>query len=141
MEQELEMPKPVFEVGPESYVDHLWFAGNEEMDIMGLLYRDSKTSPWRLTYRFRYYNSSDPFDPKDKKNVYQLTAPDSDDAHRDQVFEVFEKIIQGSKKVLGEDAQIVSVPVKGNSEVFEKVLLKQNFAHVKSIPKESETIH
>lgn len=48
-----------------------------EQDFMGSLFR-GEDDRLEFTYRFRYYNSADAWDGKDKKNWYKLEAKDKE---------------------------------------------------------------
>lgn len=47
-----------------------YFVPGVNQDFMGMVYRDAES--FLFSYRFRYYNSADPFDREDKKNWYAV---------------------------------------------------------------------
>ena len=134
--------RPVFSITEASYVEHLWFLSGDKMDWMALLYKDTLDGDWRVTYRFRYYHSPDPWDKKDKKSVYEVKVGPTDEDRR-KLLDIGEKLaagLQGQMEKAGFPAELKSIPVKGNGEEFTRVLTQQSFAHVKAVAKEGETV-
>lgn len=129
---------PIFAFTSTTYIDHMWFVGGPGLDWMAVLYRDTPDAVWRLTYRFRYHHSEDPHDSKDRKHVFELTAPAS--AVGDTLRQVCESVAREVQQQMGAEADMSSVSIQGNTETFMCILAKQPFAHMKVIPKEGGTI-
>lgn len=62
------------EIKEGRYFAKMWFLEGGDKDWMAAVYRDPG-KPFTLQYRFRYYNSPDPWDEGDKKSWYTATAP------------------------------------------------------------------
>lgn len=129
--------KPIFDFTSTTYIDHMWFVGGPGVDWMAVLYRDTPDAVWRLTCRFRYHHSEEAFDGKDRKRVYEMTAPTGEG---DKLRQVTEDIAITLQQKMGAEADLTSLSIQGNSETFIHILSKQSFAHVKVIEKESGTI-
>jgi hypothetical protein len=73
--------KAVFNLTETTYVSAMWYlefppslgtggrAGNWQL----MLYKDTPESPWRGTYRFRYYVDAAIFSSQDERSVYELS--------------------------------------------------------------------
>src|SRR5437868_3676567 len=63
-------------------------------NVTGLLWRlDDEPKSWRLTYRFRYYNSADPCDRRDKWHWYVLHVPQGNHS-LDEIANMFKQTIR-----------------------------------------------
>jgi hypothetical protein len=68
----------IFEFTADSYIEAFWFVHYAATDWMAAVYRDGPDTPWRCTYRFRYYASADdPDDPNDRKSAYEMELTDA----------------------------------------------------------------
>ena len=130
--------KPIFAFTPETYIEHLWFMAIAGTDLMGVLYKDAPDGIWRLTYRFRHYNSMDPWDSKDVKSVYEIKASGSD-ADKDKLREAFDSLLAATKDKF-EVRDYSSLPIMGGPDKFIAALSKQPWAHVKVSSKEGGTV-
>jgi hypothetical protein len=63
----------------------IWFSvhSSHSFDFMAQMLRSM--GKWRLVYRFRYYNSGDPFDSDDEKSWYMLSAEDDSDESKQKM--------------------------------------------------------
>lgn len=63
----------------QTYVEAIWFVAWKGADWMGAVYRDTPESPWRATYRFRYYvDDLDAFESQDRKSGAHMRANEDD---------------------------------------------------------------
>ena len=76
----------------------VWFVNlDETTDWMAGVNRTDEG--WELQYRFRYYNSEDPWDPEDKKSWYRcdLSNKESNEADAiDAISQAFEALKEAS---------------------------------------------
>ena len=47
-----------FEFSKGYYYARIWFAGNQDIDWLCAVYRETDTSPWLIRYRFRYHSKT-----------------------------------------------------------------------------------
>lgn len=129
-----------FNLTETTYVEHMWYVAGDGLDLLAMLYQDKAGDDWKLTYRFRYYNpdSTDPFDGKDRKHVYQVKAGVTEE-DRDKLKGVMETLLTETSHTYPRTMRR-SIPVQGNSQKFMAVMVKQPFAHVKVVGKEGETV-
>ncbi len=64
------------EIHPDGYYVGLWYLAGRGEDFLACA--EKRDEQWLLTYRFRYYNSADPWDGKDEKNWYRAARPVSE---------------------------------------------------------------
>jgi hypothetical protein len=70
------------EIKENRYFIGIWFMGDGKSDWMGAAYRDN-TDPadqWNLIYRFRYYETKEAWDGKDRKSWYTGTISGKSEA-------------------------------------------------------------
>lgn len=77
------------------YFVGVWFIGDGETDCMYALYRDSSDpeNKWTMIYRFRYYESDDAWDGKDRKSWYKTTGTGTEAQMETNVKFVIDKIV------------------------------------------------
>jgi hypothetical protein len=115
-----------------AYVEHIWYVAFEGTDWMCVMYKDTTDGPWIGRYRFNYYHSDQPFDEKDKKNVYQMSLKDGGEESRKKMvhtLEIFSTIM--TTKMEGE---CWSLPVQGDAIKAVSVLDKQPWIHKRHVP-------
>lgn len=65
------------EILPGRYFIGVWYLSASPMltrcDWLATAFRDAGQEVWRVRYRFKYYNSPDPFDGLDKRSAYSGT--------------------------------------------------------------------
>lgn len=57
----------MIEIKKGRYFKAYWFVGCEDRDLLAAMFRDPE-GPWKLLYRFRYYEDDKVFDSKDRKS-------------------------------------------------------------------------
>ena len=110
----------------------IWYCQTipEEQDFLMTLNR-LEEGHYEITYRFRYYNSDDPFDEKDRKSWYRAEARTKNE----------EEIISGIETLL-ESLAAATDNENGFTELlrgdrpfddFMEEFMKQDFVHAKHI--------
>ena len=61
------------------YYSAVWFidAGHIGQDVMGMIWKEGpkdSDEPWKLSYRFRYYNDDKVFESKDEKSWHNASC-------------------------------------------------------------------
>ena len=103
-----------------------------EQDFL-LSLRNTAEEQYEIIYRFRYYNSDDPFDEKDKKSWYSGTIKGRNEKEViAKIHEVFPFIIAAS------DADDFTELLRGDQSLdeFMEKFMEQDFVHAKQ-----ENIH
>jgi len=96
----------------------------DEQDFL-LSLTSSSEGQYQITYRFRYYNSSDPFDEKDKKNWYTSTITSKNEA------EVIAKIHNIFLLLTNTDDFAEILRGDRSLDEFIEEFMKQDFVHTK----------
>lgn len=129
--------KAVFVFTEESRIEVFWYVKAHMLDWMGMVYRDSPTSPWKLTYRFKYYASpDDPSDPNDRRSAYELTVKDPTPegliAKTDRMVAIIAERLEGvsSRHVVG-----------GGTEDLNRVMAGLPFVHARMEAPGSDLVH
>ena len=108
----------------------IWYADlSEDSDYLMSLSRID--DGWDLVYRFRYYNSPDPWDEKDTKNWYRgkLSNENSTEA---EVLATLNKVFELMKlRADGRDCYVL-LRGEGDFKTFVKEFQKLPFVHQKS---------
>lgn len=117
----------MFYVQIPSSPDHL-LGGN----VTALLWRlDDEPNSWRITYRYRYYNSPDPHDKKDAWSWYVIHIPGKPDAPPQEFANRFKQVISYAIRFFFKDSPDLSesnfdtLTILGNSERFFEVIQKE----------------
>jgi hypothetical protein len=110
----------------ETYIDTVWFLAWDQTDWMATIFKDTAESPWRLTYRFRYYDPSGD-DDKDKKSPYQLRAKDGSEDSLRRLHDATNLIVGMTEKQFALKVN-ACVPVKGDAHAYYAALEKQPWA-------------
>lgn len=111
-------------------------------NVCGLLWRlDDEPSSWRLTYRYRYYNSPDPHDKRDKWSWYGLHIPESGKKPSD-IVTLFQGVIGYAARMSFRESEDLdtgfdTVVIEGDSERALEILFAQrkDWLHFGSIEK------
>ncbi len=100
-----------------------------EQDFMGAMYKQNE-DPIIFKYRFRYYNSNDPFDKEDVKNWYVVHISDMS---IERFMSVIDELTADLAKFFGH-GKVNFLDLRGNSidQIIEKM---QNvpFTHMKKV--------
>jgi hypothetical protein len=116
----------------------IWFAELDN-DSDFLMQVNEEEDHYHLEYRFRYYHSDDPFDPKDVKNWY---AGKVEKAHVKGLKEVITKV-RGATEMLvgmaGESAKVHEM-LKGDktTDEFVEEFMAQPFTHQREATEEEK---
>jgi hypothetical protein len=107
----------------------VWFANDQHMDLMGVLYRLKEGGAWEIKYRFRYHHPEsgrDPFDDKDRKSWYQITKPPGGEDGPEDMADKFEMVMRFSGI-----PNLRKVDINGDVESFLEVMAKQPEVHLR----------
>jgi hypothetical protein len=126
----------IFEFGETTYVDTIWFVGWDDTDWMAALYKDTPTAPWRLTYRFRYHATEDPWDGADRKSTYELTSADGSDEKGTATRDGVDKVVAQMMEARG--GHLSRGVIRGTARQAGDWLITQPWCHVKVLPAEPE---
>lgn len=69
------------------YAHTLWFVAAPDEDWLAMIFKTKNDPGWNLMYRFRYCNSTDPWDDADTKNWYRMQFPE----------EAIDKVVERTK--------------------------------------------
>lgn len=121
---------PVFAVDEHTEIQAYWFVSmpaDQQFDWAAMVFRDSSESPWRATYRFRYYAEASvgkhPSEWRDEFSVFEITPNEQED-EPGKLVEVI-----GSLAKLFVDGTVAVFMGPANGEEFTAWLTEQNFAH------------
>jgi hypothetical protein len=124
----------IFTLTETSYIDTAWFASDDGMDFLAMVFQDAPGQPWRMTARFRYYATTgaarqDAWDGKDEKRVTRAIAKTDSDADR-------EKLLAGMARVMTEmiceGLRVTKMTVHGNSDAYLALIKNQPWVHVRT---------
>ena len=113
----------------------IWFCTlvPDEQDFLLSLARIAEKHS-KITYRFRYYNSSDPFDEDDEKNWYSGEVTGQNEAEAiTTIHDTFMPIISA----INGNAEFTGI-IRGDRSLDEFIakFMEQDFVHTKSVSKE-----
>jgi len=107
----------------------IWYASlDEESDYLQSLSRTD--NGWDLTYRFRYYNSPDPWDKEDTKNWYSGKLSNKDKTES-EVIETLSKVFE-IIKIRAEGDCYILLRGEGDHKSFMKEFMALPFVHQKT---------
>jgi hypothetical protein len=131
--KDLHDPRPVVcDFNQMTYVEAIWFVAWHETDWFAVVYKDLD-GVWCATHRFRYWNTADPWDRRDKKTVY--TARDeAADANAGAKFAGTFDSISALMQVVNHGERW-KMPVRGTPEQAAELLKRQPWVHTKVEPK------
>jgi hypothetical protein len=116
------------------WIAAVWFLSDgETKDILVFLYQD-KAGVWQATYRFRYYNSPDPFDKQDKKSWFGLKPKQQDEGTRFQLEKALDSMLEVLKAQGFGDYGPHKVVVDGPPNKLMEMLKDQPWAHLRTEP-------
>lgn len=124
----------IFKLQPGEYYLGMWFVGAPGMmsDWLGVAYRDAN-GKWHIKYRFRFYNSFDPWDKKDTKRAGYI-KPKVEWTSEEAVLKEMRHIAETAQKSLraayliatagreDHDVTVDEVLVRGDQEAFGRAL-------------------
>jgi hypothetical protein len=120
------------------YMSTMWFVEGGDKDALWALHKDPG-GVWELIWRFRYYNSPDPFDETDMKSWYHATHPP--EATEVEIIKKVDCLLDLMLK-LGFGPRVHKLVIRSDkcSEQF-AALFTQEWAHLAKLelrPKEAE---
>ena len=144
---------PIFEIDEMTEIRQIWFAGSNQRDILGMLYKDK--DGWVLKYRFRHYAMpvsnywdsqetvrESAFDDQDTKRVFSMRPKGSQaptEAELEHIAHGFtrsmEELVKQMQKVYDPEAFMWTRRVSSAKEVMD-ILTKAPWAHVKRVEKD-----
>ena len=109
----------------------IWFANipGVEGDWMGCVSKKDG-QPTSIKWRYRYYNTPEPFDNKDKKNWYSATTEEPIEVTTDKI----KKLIWAADTFRGTKTDFILINARGEA-VLEKIKDKPWF-HMKKVTDE-----
>lgn len=119
------------------FTDGVLPGSDQRLDIMGTMYKESKTDdptvPWKIIWRFRYYNDEHVFHSNDKKSWYSSElAPGSD---TEKAVDKLELWIKTCTSVLSNVVNNEFIRINGNGkELVEKALTDKPWACRRKAP-------
>jgi len=117
------------------YFSQMWFLEGGDKDWLAALYRDSDGA-FVLVYRFRYYNSPDPFDTTDTKNWYK--AKFQLDRAESACIDLGDQLASGMM-AMGFGPRVHKLLLRTDDpEKIGKMMETQNWAHMQRMDKEPE---
>lgn len=120
--------KGIFSFDEHTYVWSWFIVGGEDKDFLACLYRKKPGADIAFTYRFRYYESDDPFDKRDVKHVYEaFWKPDHD----------IEKVLVTVRKLAASVAEEYGstcdeLVVNGGVDSAAEILMRHQAVHVET---------
>jgi hypothetical protein len=112
------------------YHDSIHFVGSGEKDWMGTVTREG--GRWKFRYRFRYYNSADPFDVKDEKNWYGFGSQGDSPEELAQMRAAIEAMRPVMEAEYGSEMETLELQCFNDDPKFMFELLSRDWAHVKT---------
>ena len=109
----------------------IWFCSSipGEQDFLLSLNRITEEQ-YEVTYRFRYYNSADPFDEKDKKNWYSAKITGKSEK------EIIDSIRTLLGYLLAKDDDIYPAEILRGDRTLDEFMdefMKQDFVHAQKV--------
>lgn len=101
-----------------------------EQDFMGGLFRDEK-GDLKFKYRFRYYNSDEPWDKKDTKNWYDVTPKQG--TTPEAMIESLRIMVDRLSRMSGQKADEIVIK-DGDHQKFLEEFMAKPWAHMKPLP-------
>lgn len=95
-----------------------------KQDFLGSLFTNEENA-FEFTYRFRYYHSNDPNDPKDKKSWYRLVAKPGES--KEKLLTSIRVLINRLELVSGQKSD--EIMYRGDYKVFFEEFKSKPWAH------------
>lgn len=103
-----------------------------EQDVFGAIWRNEKGGVV-CRYRFKYWNSKNPFDAKDKRNWWEITSKDASSESIEDRAQKLRDELRKSMEMLADvgSGELSWLDVNGDHLVALNVIRKQHWAHAK----------
>lgn len=113
------------------HVETIWFTAWDSKDLMAILLKDEADGGWILRWRFKYYQSSTPFDEQDRENHYEICTEDGTVEKGEALGSVFNGIM-----LLASQRGRVHIQdrldVRGNGTAALAALITKPWCHVRA---------
>lgn len=130
----------IFEFTEDSFIEAVWAAplydtqGDITGDILAILYRDTATAPWQVTFRLRRYVDAQTWGSRDEKESYAIRATDDPAAQSacDRLTNQTDAFFTQLPGVHRSD--ITRLIVHGDTQDFQRAFSRLPFAHTRVMP-------
>lgn len=121
------------------YVDSIWFIGGSPggkgEDFLATIAK--RDGCWEMEYRFRYHNSPDPWDQKDRKSWYKMRCPDDSPEALSRCRQAIDEVLRPSLETrYGDKLEVVEMQCMNSDPKFFFELSSRPWANVKQLTPE-----